>query len=120
MVPAVAHASPSPRSSLAGAMTSKGDIKMNKVQTVAPADNFTKLKELFGPPPVLSSEDHKAYDAMWTRILESFEARDFIEGMLGKDLTDATWEMKRYSRHKALVIERRFRAQAEHEEKTKQ
>ena len=71
------------------------------------------LKELFGPPPVLSSEDPKAYDAIWARILESIKASDFIEQMLGKDLADATWEMKRYSRHKALVIERQYLEQQE-------
>ena len=39
-----------------------------------------------------------------------------IEQMLGKDLTDATWEMKRYSRHKALVVERQIHEQQEMEE----
>ena len=75
--------------------------------------DFAELKELFGPPPVLSSEDPKAYDAIWARILESIKASDFIEQMLAKDLADATWEMKRYSRHKALVIERQYREQQE-------
>ena len=74
---------------------------------------FAELKELFGPSPVLSSEDSKAYDAIWARILESIKASDFIEQMLAKDLADATWEMKRYSRHKALVIERQYREQQE-------
>jgi hypothetical protein len=78
--------------------------------------DFVELKELFGPPPVLSSEDPKAYDAMWARILESLKTSDFIEQMLSKDLTDATWEMKRYSRHKALVIESQYREQQEMEE----
>ena len=68
---------------------------------------------MFGPPPVLSSEDSKAYYAMWARILESIKASDFIEQMLAKDLADATWEMKRYSRHKALVIERKYLEQQE-------
>ena len=68
---------------------------------------------MFGPSPVLSSEDSKAYDAIWARILESIKASDFIEQMLSKDLADATWEMKRYSRHKALVIERQYLEQEE-------
>jgi hypothetical protein len=80
------------------------------------AFNFAVLKDLFGPPPVLSSEDAKAYDAMWARILESLKPNDFIEQMFGKDLTDATWEMKRYSRHKILVVERQIRDQQEMEE----
>ena len=75
--------------------------------------DFVELRKLFGPPPVLSSEDPKAYDAMWARILQSLNASDFIEQMLSKDLADATWEMKRYSRHKALVIERQYREEQE-------
>ena len=68
--------------------------------------DFAILKEIFGPSPVLSCENSEAYDAIWARILKSIKASDFIEQMLGKDLADATWEIKRYSRHKALVIER--------------
>ena len=82
--------------------------------------DFVELKKLFGPPPVLSSEDPKAYYAMWARILESLKPRDFIEQMLSKDLADATWEMKRYSRHKALVIERQCRAQQERAEEAEE
>jgi hypothetical protein len=68
----------------------------------------------------LSSEDAKAYDAMLARILESLKASDFIEQMLGKDLTDATWEMKRYSRHKALVVERQIDEEQEMEEEAEE
>ena len=90
------------------------------LQKASLTTDFAELKKLFGPPPVLSSEDPKAYDAMWARILESLKASDFIEQMLGKDLTDATWEMKRYSRHKALVIERQYREQQEMEEEAEE
>jgi hypothetical protein len=86
------------------------------LQTASFTTDFVELRGLFGPPPVLSSEDLKAYDAMFARILKSLKPTDFIEQMLGKDLTDATWEMKRYSRHKALVIERQYREQQELEE----
>ena len=86
------------------------------LQNASFTTDFVELRGLFGPPPVLSSEDLKAYDAMLARILKSLKPSDFIEQMLGKDLTDATWEMKRYSRHKALVIERQYREQQELEE----
>lgn len=87
-----------------------------EIEKVSPATDFAELKELFGPAPVLSSEDAKAYDAMLARILKSIEPRDFIEQMLGKDLTDATWEMKRYSRHKVMVVERQILEWQEMEE----
>jgi len=86
------------------------------LQNASFTTDFVELKKLFGPPPVLNSEDLEAYDAMLAHILKSLNPSDFIEQMLAKDLTDATWEMKRYSRHKALVIERQYRERQEMEE----
>ena len=40
------------------------------LQKKSPAADFAELKELFGPPPILSTEDAKAYYAMLARILE--------------------------------------------------
>src|SRR5262245_39747171 len=91
-------------------------VMAKDLQNASFTTDFVDLKKLFGPPPVLNSEDLEAYDAMLAHILKSLNASDFIEQMLAKDLTDATWEMKRYSRHKALVIERQYRERQEMEE----
>ena len=115
-VPVAAPASP-PQDRALPANTVHGKQTMaQEIQKASLASDFTELKELFGPSPVLSSEDSKAYDTMLKRILKSLEPRDFIEEMFGKDLTDATWELKRYSRHKALVVERQIHEQQEMEE----
>ena len=74
------------------------------------ANTVAKLKKLFGPPPVLSSEDPKAYDTIMTRFIECLEPRDFIEQMFVKDLTESTWDIMRYSLHKTLVIELEHRS----------
>jgi hypothetical protein len=89
----------------------------NDLQTTSTnANDLADLKELFGPPPVLSSEDSNAYDAVMVRFVESIKPKDFIEQMFIKDLTDSTWEIRRYSRHKALLVEREFDALAEEAE----
>src|SRR5262249_17037930 len=95
----------------------------NDVKKVSKVADFAELKKLFGPPPVLSSEDANAYYAMMARIIEAIEPRDFIEQMLAKDLTDVTWQLQRYSRHKALAVERQYREQqleAEDEQEAEQ
>ena len=76
---------------IAAAYTPHGNIAMTKdvIKTNSPASNFAKLKKLFGPPPVLSSEDPKAYDTIMARFIECLKASDFIEQMFVKDLTDA-------------------------------
>src|SRR5262249_38759502 len=90
------------------------------LQKVSPAADFAELKKLLGPPPVLSSEDANAYYAILARILKSLGASDFIEQIIAKDLADATWEMIRYSRHKALAVERQYREQREEEQEAEQ
>src|SRR5262245_55405425 len=69
------------------------------------AKNLAELKKLF-TPPVLTSEDLKTYYTIMEHFLECLKPRDFVEQMFVKDLTDATWEIMRYSRHKTMVIER--------------
>ncbi len=71
--------------------------------------NSAELKELLGPPPVLSSEKAKAYDEILARLMQCLEPRDFIEQLLIKQWVDDNWESVRYRRHKTLAIERKFR-----------
>ena len=78
---------------------------------------LAQLRVLFGPPPVLSSENAKAYDEMLHRFIECFEPQDFFETVLMKDIADGTWESVRYSRHKVLLLDRRYRERREAEAK---
>jgi hypothetical protein len=70
---------------------------------------LAEIKRLCGPPPVLSTENVKAYDTMMLRLIESLSPRDFMEGLLIKHLADCTWEIIRYTRHKTLLMERKHR-----------
>jgi hypothetical protein len=76
-----------------------------------------ELKELLGRPPVLSSENAKAYDEIWARLMECLGPRDFMEQLLIKQLIDETWEAMRYARHKSLAIERKARQLREYQAK---
>lgn len=89
----------------------------SKLQTRTAAANLAALKNFFGPPPVLSNESIDGYNAILTRCLDSVEPRDFIEQLLTGDVADATWEIRRYMRHKSLGIERRYREQIEYQAK---
>jgi hypothetical protein len=74
---------------------------------------IAEYSKLLGPAPVLSSEDAKHYDAIWEHLLEILKPRDFLELLLMRQILDATWEVIRYTRHKTLGIERRFRQSLE-------
>ena len=86
------------------------------VQSTATANTLAKLKTLFGPPPVLGSEDPTAYDGILAGILADTKARDFIQEIWVKNAADALWEIKRVRRHKALLLERQVRQQQEMDE----
>ena len=68
--------------------------------------DLAELRQLFGPPPVLSSESTQSYDEIMARLMEGFAPRNFIQQIYIKELADCTWEMARYTRHKTLTMER--------------
>jgi hypothetical protein len=89
----------------------------HEVQKKSSNINLAELAEMFGPPPVLRTESPKAYEEMLDRLMQCHAVQDFMEQALIKHLTDCTWEIKRYTRHKTLAIERKFRQLRELEAK---
>ena len=65
-----------------------------------------KMRSILGAPPLLSTENAEAYNAMQQHYMEALEPKDFVVQMLIKDLVDADWGSLRYKRHKAWAIER--------------
>jgi hypothetical protein len=76
--------------------------------------SVAELKMLCGPPPVLSSENVKAYERMMLGFIQSLRPRDFVERMFIRNLPDCSWEVLRYTRHKSLHMEREVRSLLEH------
>jgi hypothetical protein len=81
------------------------------------ATNLAELRELFGPPPVLSAENEKAYDDLTIQLLQIFRPRDFIEPMYIRELADSSWQLARYTRHKTSAIDRKFHPRLEFQAK---
>jgi len=87
--------------------------RVREEQAEEAAANCAKLREWFGPPPVLSTENQKAYDDLTMDLLQLLGPHDLIELMYIRQLADSTWEVIRYTRHKTLAIDRKFRARLE-------
>jgi hypothetical protein len=83
------------------------------------AADFVRMQEWFGPPPVLSSESQKAYNDLTIQLLLRLNPLrpDFVQLMYIRQIADGTWEMIRYTRHKNLAIDRKFRARLEFQAK---
>jgi hypothetical protein len=78
---------------------------------------LAELSKLFGPPPVLGTEDANAYERLLQGMIHCYAPQDFMEQWLIKQLADNMWEIKRYTRHKPLAVERKSRQLAEFEAK---
>jgi hypothetical protein len=87
-----------------------GQLQKNRIPTHV-LRILAEIKEVWGPPPVLSSEDAKAYETILLNLIECIDPENFMDRMLVKEVADSTWEQLRYTRHKTLVMERRFRDQ---------
>jgi hypothetical protein len=71
-------------------------------QTEIPAD----IQELWGEPPILTSEDPKLYVKLAIQIASTVGPEDVIEWFLVKDILDLTWETLRLRRIKVGMVER--------------
>jgi hypothetical protein len=72
-----------------------------------------KLLRLFGPAPVLSSEDRAQFDQVLESLTTCFLPKDFMEQTLVWELAIATWETARIARNKTATIEGKFRQRLE-------
>jgi hypothetical protein len=78
-----------------------------KITTVA------DLMRMFGPPPVLSSEDLAHYYDICSRFIRDLDPMGMLEIGLAREVIDSTWEIQRLVRHGVLAVERQFRQSQE-------
>jgi hypothetical protein len=64
-----------------------------------------EILALFGSPPVLKTEDSKAYCAQRDRVAEIVKPKNIIEWMWVNDVVYHSWDIARLRRFKALIVE---------------
>jgi hypothetical protein len=75
--------------------------------------NSTDLDGLFGPPPVLRTENLENFEKLFGQVMACIMPRDVIESILVRNFVYASWQIDRYSRHQIACIERRHRQNVE-------
>lgn len=75
-------------------------------------DQVVDLWELFGPPPVLSSENADAYQKLVAEYIIQYEPTNALQLRAIREAVDADWESSRCSRHRTVMVERYFRKEA--------
>jgi hypothetical protein len=63
------------------------------------------IQRLWGPSPVLASENREAYQRLALEIARSVKPNDVLEWLMVKDVVDLSWEIRRLRRFKAKLIE---------------
>ena len=58
----------------------------------------TEIADIFGHPPVLSTENRQAYDELMTQLVLDWKPRKITEWMFVRDMTDISWEIFRHRR----------------------
>jgi hypothetical protein len=61
---------------------------------------------LFGPSPVLSTENAENFQQILDRSLACLDSRDMVEVVLIRNFVVPAWENNRYARHRAVAVER--------------
>jgi hypothetical protein len=78
---------------------------MSQVTKSAPPKIPPEIRALLGPPPLLMSEDPTAYETLLATFGTRMRPTDEIEWIHLKDCVDLTWEIQRYRRAKAGIID---------------
>jgi hypothetical protein len=73
-----------------------------------PSDWSKAYPKLGSGPPVWSTEDRQAYDALINDFTAMIEPRDLMELMWTKEATDAAWEAGRIAREKNALPEWKY------------
>jgi hypothetical protein len=67
------------------------------------------VREIFGDPPVLSTENRDAYDSLLARLAIEIEPREIMEWLWVRDLPDLTWQILRLRRVITSVLNISFK-----------
>ena len=70
------------------------DEARQNLSRVVPAE----IADIFGHPPVLSTENRQAYDALMTQLALEWNPGNIIGWIFVRDLADTTWEIFRHRR----------------------
>jgi hypothetical protein len=65
-----------------------------------------RSKALFGPPPVLSTEEPKQFDGLFDQVIACLKPQDTVELILIRHFVYALWEIERLTRYGTVSIER--------------
>ncbi len=73
-----------------------------------PQAELAHCKTLFGPPPVLSTEDRQNFEEILDRVIKCLRVQNIVEMRHIWNFVCASWLIDRYTRHGTIAIDRHF------------
>jgi hypothetical protein len=81
------------------------------------------MKALLPPMPVLANESQEQFEKFFDQVATTLDVQDPVELILIRDFVWASWEIARYTRHRVVAFDRKFKdilaSQVEHLESKK-
>jgi hypothetical protein len=71
---------------------------------------LANLKALLPPVPVLAIESLQQFERMFDQLVETLKCQDMVELIQIRDFALAAWEEARYTRHRVVAFDRKFKA----------
>jgi hypothetical protein len=78
---------------------------MSKVVKLSVVD----MKALLPPVPVLATESLEQFEEIFDQLLASLKCQDIVELIQIRDFAVAAWEEARYTRHRVVAFDRKFK-----------
>lgn len=87
--------------------TATREASMSGKMRIAPAFKLKSICRypIFGPAPILDSEDSEAYEFLVARLYADLKPADIVEEGYLQDIAYWTWEIRRWRRMKVCLIE---------------
>lgn len=80
---------------------------MGKVSKLSLAD----MKALLPPAPVLANESQEQFEKFFDQVQITLHIQDMVEMILVRDFVLPSWEMARYTRHRVVALDRKFKGE---------
>lgn len=80
--------------------------------------SMVQMKALLPPMPVLANESQEQFEKFFDQVATTLDVQDPVELILIRDFVWPSWEIARYTRHRVVAFDRKFKdivaSQVEH------
>jgi hypothetical protein len=70
---------------------------------------LSDMKALLPPVPVLATESQEQFEKIFDQVVTALRVEDMVELILVRDFVLPSWEIARYTRHRAVAFDRKFK-----------